>query len=81
MGRSGGLAIFWRSGVKFHLRAVSRLYIDGDVEEEDGSVWRLTGFYGEPQTDQKELSWSAFANAECSECDEEEAVAVLGGFQ
>jgi hypothetical protein len=47
-GKSGGLAIFWKSGVNFHLRSASRLYIDGDVVEKDGSVWRLTGFYGEP---------------------------------
>lgn len=37
----------------------SRLYIDGEVEEDDGSVWRLTGFYGEPKSDKKERSWSA----------------------
>ena len=59
VGRSGGLAIFWRNGVKFHLRTTSRLYIDGDVEEADGFTWRLTVFYGEPKSDQKELSWRA----------------------
>ena len=58
-GRSGGLAIFWRKGVKFHLRAASRLYIDGEVEDDDGSFWRLTGFYGKPKSYRKELSWSA----------------------
>ena len=47
-GRSGGLAIFCRSGINFQLRAASRLYIDGDVVEKDGFVWCLTGFYGEP---------------------------------
>lgn len=41
----------------FHLRAVSRLYIDGDVMEDDGFVWRFAGFYGEPSSDKKELSW------------------------
>lgn len=45
--------------MKFHLRAASRLYIDGVVEEMDGSTWRLTGFYGEPKSDKKERSWSA----------------------
>ncbi|KAJ1259810.1 hypothetical protein BS78_10G184600 [Paspalum vaginatum] len=58
-GRNGGLAIFWRKGVNFHLRDVSRLYIDGDVTEEDGFVWRFTGFYGGPRSDRKELSWQA----------------------
>jgi hypothetical protein len=58
-GKSSGLAIFWRKGVNFQLRTVARLYIDGDVVEGDGFVWRLTGFYGEPQSDKKELSWKA----------------------
>lgn len=58
-GKSGGLALFWRTGVNFHLRTTSRLYIDGEVTEEDGFVWRLTGFYGEPSSDHKDLSWKA----------------------
>jgi hypothetical protein len=58
-GKSGGLAVFWKKEINFHLRDVSRFYIDGDVTESDGFVWRFTGFYGEPRTDQKELSWKA----------------------
>jgi hypothetical protein len=57
--KSGGLAVFWKKEINFHLRDVSRFYIDGDVTESDGFVWRFTGFYGEPRTDQKELSWKA----------------------
>jgi hypothetical protein len=38
---------------------MSQLYIDADVTEELGFVWRLTGFYGEPSTDKKVLSWKA----------------------
>jgi hypothetical protein len=48
-GRSGGLTVFWRRGVEFHLRALSRLYIDGDVTEKDGFKWRFTDFYGQDQ--------------------------------
>jgi len=58
-GKSGGLAIFWKKEINFQLRAVSRLYLDGDVVEEDGFVWRFTGFYGEPRTERKEVSWRA----------------------
>jgi exonuclease III len=47
-GKSRGLAIFWRKGVNFQLRTAAWLYIDGDVVEGDGFIWRLTGFYGEP---------------------------------
>jgi hypothetical protein len=38
---------------------VSRLYIDGDVVEKDGFIWRFTGFYGESSSDKKEISWRA----------------------
>ena len=58
-GQSGGLAIFWKKDINFHIRVVSRLYLDGDVVEPDGFVWRFTGFYGESKTDRKELSWRA----------------------
>ena len=57
VGRSGGLAVFWRRGVNVHVRMLSRFYIDADVTEDDGFVWRLTCFYGEPRTDQKFMSW------------------------
>lgn len=58
-GRSGGLAFFWHNGINFHLRTTSWLYIDGDMVEADGFIWRLTGFYGEVKSDQKERSWQA----------------------
>jgi hypothetical protein len=35
------------------------MYIDAEVKEADGFVWRLTGFYGEPVIDKKVLSWKA----------------------
>ena len=57
-GKSGGLAIFWKE-IDLHLHGVSRFYIDADVVEKDGFTWRFTGFYGEPKTDQKDLSWKA----------------------
>ena len=34
-----------------HVRMISNRYIDADVKEVDGSTWRLTGFYGEPSTE------------------------------
>ena len=58
-GKSGGLAIFWKKEINLQLRGVSQFYIDADVVEPDGFIWRFTGFYGEPKTNQKELSWKA----------------------
>jgi hypothetical protein len=55
--RSGGLTLFWKNGVDLHVRAVSRFYTDADVTENDGFIWRFTGFYGEPSLDKKDLSW------------------------
>lgn len=58
-GKSGGLAIFWQSGIDLHVRHISRMYIDAEVKEADGFVWRLTGFYGESATEKVVLSWKA----------------------
>lgn len=55
-GRSGGLPIFWRKEINLHVCGISRLYIDAEVTEEDGFLWRLTCFYGEPSTKKKTLS-------------------------
>jgi len=55
----GGLALFWRRGVNLQVHGISRLYIDAEVTEEDGFVWRLTGFYGEPSAEKKHISWKA----------------------
>jgi len=56
-GKSGGLTIFSRKDINIHLRGDSRFYINADVVEADGFVWRFTGFYCEPKSDQKDLSW------------------------
>jgi len=55
-GKSGGLAIFWRKEISLQLWGISRIYIDADVVESDGFVWRFTGFYGEPKSDKKDRS-------------------------
>lgn len=53
-GKSGGLMVFWKRGV--NLRAISQLYMDVDVIELDGYLWRFTGFYSEPSSKNKDLS-------------------------
>lgn len=57
VGRSGGLAIFWKRGFNVRVLIMSKLYID--VTEVDGFVRQFTGFYGEPSTERKALSWKA----------------------
>ena len=65
-GKSGGLAIFWRKEINLQLRGISRFYIDADVVETDGFIWQFTGFYGEPKTDQKDLSWKPMRSLNAS---------------
>ena len=56
--KSGGLALFWRKDVNLEIKSYSRHHIDAVVaEEQSGFKWRLTGFYGHPETHQRKESW------------------------
>ncbi|KAE8798436.1 Elongation factor 1-alpha [Hordeum vulgare] len=57
VGRSRGIALFWRRGVEISLRSYGRRHIDVDVVEENGSVWRMTGVYGESAGERKKETW------------------------
>lgn len=59
VGKSGGLALFWRNGIDVRLRSISKYYIDVDVVDAGGGFWRFTGMYGESQADRKGLTWEA----------------------
>jgi exonuclease III len=48
-GRSGGLAMLWRTKVGLEIHNYSRHHIDCGVCDNDGKEWRLTGFYGHPE--------------------------------
>lgn len=57
-GKSGGLALFSRKGLKVTLRWVGRMHIDTIVEEEEeGFKWWLTGIYGESHAEKKGETW------------------------
>lgn len=50
-GKGGGLAMFWRKEVNLEIKSFSRHHIDVVVTEEgSGFKWRLTSFYGHPET-------------------------------
>ena len=53
-GQSGGLALFWRTGVNLTAGWKSKYHIDATIREEDGFEWRFTGIYGEPKTEERE---------------------------
>ena len=51
VGRSGGLAMLWSRDIKVEVQGYSRSYIDAVVTDlESGFKWRITGFYGNPET-------------------------------
>ncbi|KAL6182497.1 hypothetical protein ACLB2K_043916 [Fragaria x ananassa] len=58
VGRGGGLCIMWNDDIKLELRSFSESHIDVTVKEEDGKrVWRFTGVYGRPKSEERHLTW------------------------
>ena len=65
-GRGGGLAMFWRKEVNLEIRSYSRHHIDAVVTEEaSGFRWRLTSFYGHPETHRRKESWRYLNTLNC----------------
>jgi exonuclease III len=58
VGRSGGMALWWREGVDVSVRPWCQYYIDAKISL-DGRVWRFTGIYGEPRTELRHRTWEA----------------------
>ena len=58
-GKSGGLAFLWKPDVKVDVQTVSCWHIDAFIDS-GGSigVWRLIGFYGNPNTRGRPESWA-----------------------
>ena len=58
-GLSGGLALLWKPGTQVHVQNFSRWFIDAHIICDDtGTKWRLTGFYGHPETCKREETWT-----------------------
>ena len=60
VGRSGGLARWWRDVVDVTVRPWSQYFIDAEVKFE-GKSFRFTGIYGEPWTYLRKKTWDALA--------------------
>ena len=57
-GKSGGLALFWKEGIKLHVQTYSLTHIDALVNGgEEIGWWHLMGFYGDPDIAKRPLSW------------------------
>ncbi|XP_052299532.1 uncharacterized protein LOC127903030 [Citrus sinensis] len=57
MGRSGGLALLWDANTNVSLLSYARNFIDVHVEVAGLGDWRLTGFYGFPESSRRRQSW------------------------
>ena len=50
VGRSGGLALMWKASSKVNLLSFARNFIDVEVEVAGLGKWRMTGYYGYPES-------------------------------
>ena len=54
-GLCGGLALLWKLGTQVHIQNFSCWFIDAHIVCDNTSTkWRLTGFYGHPETCKRE---------------------------
>ncbi|XP_023891996.2 uncharacterized protein LOC112003995 [Quercus suber] len=56
-GRGGGLALFWKSSINLTVVDSSKYYIHAVINKDLDNEWRLTGFYGEPETARRTEAW------------------------
>ncbi|KAL5570907.1 hypothetical protein UlMin_020504 [Ulmus minor] len=56
-GRSGGLCLFWSTGVDVQLLSGSKGHIDVIVTTHNSLSWRFTGLYGNPDSSLRTHSW------------------------
>ena len=61
-GRSGGLALLWTRETDLEIKSFGRFHIDAIITEANTNFkWRITGFYGHPQTYLRQFSWDLLA--------------------
>lgn len=57
VGKSGGLALFWKKDIKVEVQTFSERHIDAIISRGVGDKqWRFIGFYGIPETSKREES-------------------------
>ncbi|KAK9992171.1 hypothetical protein SO802_027156 [Lithocarpus litseifolius] len=54
----GGLALFWATDSNVDVQSFSKNHIDAIIDHGVDDAWRFTGFYGDPETANRENSWS-----------------------
>ena len=56
--KGGGLSLLWKAGVDMWVDNFSKYHIDSIVHGGSENAWRLTGFYGEPDTGRRDEGWN-----------------------
>ena len=56
--RGGGLVLLWKKEVDVWVDSFSNYHIDCIVHGGLENAWRLTGFYGEPDTNHRSEGWN-----------------------
>ena len=56
--RGGGLAFLWKAGIDVWVDSFSNYHLDSIVHGGSKNAWRLTGFYGEPDTGCRMEGWN-----------------------
>ena len=57
-GRGGGVANLWKKECDFSIDTYSHNHMDGIVNKGKEEEWRFIGFYGEPDTRNRNESWA-----------------------
>lgn len=57
VGRSGGLVLLWKASSNVNLLQFTTNFINAEVEVPDLGKWRLTGYYGYPESSWHRKSW------------------------
>jgi hypothetical protein len=59
VGRSGGVALLWKEDQDLEIQNYLRRHINAIVKRrDDGFSWKLTGFYGDPDSSKRKKSWA-----------------------
>ena len=60
--KGGGLALLWKEDIQLDVQTSSNNHIDAVVDQGMDDAWRITGFYGNPDSANREDSWSLLRN-------------------
>ena len=56
--KGGGLVLFWKQEINLTIKSYSLSHIDTVIDGSSAHPWRLTCFYGAPETQLRENSWN-----------------------